>query len=213
MTLRAAGAKRYLLGGDYAVVRRMAGRVGGRAARPPGRHLDPRQRRSLGGDRGRPTASRPQRRRELPRDARRRAVAELGALPESAALGHGRARGTPAQDRSAPPSGPSRAPTSFELLEGVADRRLVFGHFHVSFDRIGAYRDSSSSPRARVGLPLDGDHRAAWGAHARRRALSSAGASPMTTRRQRRARARGRRRRPVGRRSSQGASNARAWPG
>ena len=64
---QALSARRRLRG-----VRRLARRVGGAPARPPGRHLDPRQRRSLGGDRGARRRARAQRRRELPRDARRR---------------------------------------------------------------------------------------------------------------------------------------------
>ncbi|MEA2255978.1 MAG: hypothetical protein QOG35_2023 [Solirubrobacteraceae bacterium] len=48
-----------------------------------------------------------------------------------------------------------------ELLEGVTDRRLVFGHYHVAFERTSASGVELVGPGS-VGMPLDGDHRAAW---------------------------------------------------
>jgi diadenosine tetraphosphatase ApaH/serine/threonine PP2A family protein phosphatase len=49
-----------------------------------------------------------------------------------------------------------------ELLEGVTDRRLVFGHTHLQFQR-PAVRDGIEllNPGS-VGIPLDGDRRAAY---------------------------------------------------
>ena len=93
---------------------------------------------------------------------------------------------------------PEPGDDELELLDGVEDRRLVFGHFHVSFDRIGAHEIELVAPGG-------GRHPARRrpprrvGAHARRRA-HRAPARRLRLCGQRRARARGRRRRPVGRR-------------
>jgi diadenosine tetraphosphatase ApaH/serine/threonine PP2A family protein phosphatase len=88
-------------------------------------------------------------------------VAELGALPESADLGHDtRAwHASPKSDLRSffPEPGDDEA----ELLEGVTDRRLVFGHFHLAFERTAANGIELVGPGS-VGIPLDGDHRAAY---------------------------------------------------
>jgi diadenosine tetraphosphatase ApaH/serine/threonine PP2A family protein phosphatase len=88
-------------------------------------------------------------------------VSELGALPESADLGHGtRAwHASPVSDLRS--FWPEAADDEAELLEGVRDRRLVFGHFHVAFERIAATGVELVGPGS-VGIPLDGDHRAAY---------------------------------------------------
>jgi hypothetical protein len=89
-------------------------------------------------------------------------IAWLGALPESAAIGHGtRAwHASPKTDLiSFRPEPEADEPS---LLEGVTDRRIVFGHYHQAFARVGAYEIELVGPGA-VGMPLDGDHRAAWG--------------------------------------------------
>jgi predicted phosphodiesterase len=78
-----------------------------------------------------------------------------------------------AQDRDAlichasPPSDvrsffPEPADDEAELLAGVTDRRLVFGHTHLQFQR-PAVRDGIEllNPGS-IGIPLDGDHRAAY---------------------------------------------------
>ena len=159
---RAAGAKRYLLGGDYAV-------FGGWPAESVARLRDLQDATWIRGnvDRwaateapdGEPARSGVD---ELPRDARRRDRSPSSApCPRAPPSATTRARGTPRPRPTSPPSGPSPGADELELLEGVADRRLVFGHFHVSFDRIGAYEIELVAPGA-VGMPLDGDHRAAW---------------------------------------------------
>jgi diadenosine tetraphosphatase ApaH/serine/threonine PP2A family protein phosphatase len=88
-------------------------------------------------------------------------VAELGALPESADLGHGtRAwHASPVSDLRS--FWPQPGDDEDELLEGVADRRLVFGHFHLPFERTAARGIELVGPGS-VGIPLDGDHRAAY---------------------------------------------------
>jgi putative phosphoesterase len=48
-----------------------------------------------------------------------------------------------------------------ELLGGVAEARLVFGHTHLPFRRRAAAGTELVNPGS-VGMPLDGDHRAAW---------------------------------------------------
>ena len=89
-------------------------------------------------------------------------VDELAALPESAALGAGtRAwHGSPVSDvRSfAPEPGEDEA----ELLEGVDERRLIFGHTHLPFRRMSAVGDVELVNPGSVGMPFDGDHRAAY---------------------------------------------------
>lgn len=48
-----------------------------------------------------------------------------------------------------------------ELLEDVHDRTLVFGHSHLQFRRPGPKKTVLVNPGS-VGMPLDGDTRAAW---------------------------------------------------
>jgi predicted phosphodiesterase len=47
------------------------------------------------------------------------------------------------------------------LLEGAHDRTLVFGHSHQQFRRPGPANTDLINPGS-VGMPLDGDRRAAW---------------------------------------------------
>jgi predicted phosphodiesterase len=47
------------------------------------------------------------------------------------------------------------------LLDGVRDRMIVFGHSHQQFRRPGPDRTDLLNPGS-VGMPLDGDRRAAW---------------------------------------------------
>jgi predicted phosphodiesterase len=47
------------------------------------------------------------------------------------------------------------------LLAGVKERQVVFGHSHVQFRRPGADGTDLVNPGS-VGMPLDGDTRAAW---------------------------------------------------
>ena len=87
-------------------------------------------------------------------------VLELGRLPESVPLGsEARAwHGSPAGDVLS--FMPDPAPTDAELLAGVTERRLVFGHTHLPFRR---FHDGVEliNPGS-VGMPMDGDHRAAY---------------------------------------------------
>ena len=88
-------------------------------------------------------------------------IAALGALPESADLGGGaRAwHASPKDDMHSfwPQPGADEA----ELLDGVSDQRLVFGHFHVAFERTSASGIELVAPGS-VGIPVDGNNRAAY---------------------------------------------------
>jgi predicted phosphodiesterase len=88
------------------------------------------------------------------------AVAELAALPESAPLADdGRAwHGSPVSDVRSflPEPGEDEA----ELLAGVTERRLVFGHTHLPFRRASGEVELVNP--GSVGMPFDGDHRAAY---------------------------------------------------
>jgi predicted phosphodiesterase len=87
-------------------------------------------------------------------------VAELGALPESISLSEGTRcwHGSPVSDvRSFLPE---PADDEAELLAGVTDRRLIFGHTHLPFAR-HAGEVELVNPGS-VGMPLDGDQRAAY---------------------------------------------------
>lgn len=89
-------------------------------------------------------------------------VEKLATLPESAALAAGtRAwHGSPVSDVRSfkPEAGEDEA----ELLDGVAERRLIFGHTHLPFRRTSAVRNIELVNPGSVGMPFDGDHRAAY---------------------------------------------------
>ena len=89
-------------------------------------------------------------------------VDELAALPESASVDE-RTRawhGSPVSDvRSfTPEPGEDEA----ELLEGVRERRLIFGHTHLPFRRMSTVGDVELLNPGSVGMPFDGDHRAGY---------------------------------------------------
>jgi diadenosine tetraphosphatase ApaH/serine/threonine PP2A family protein phosphatase len=87
---------------------------------------------------------------------------ELGALPENARIDAATMawHGSPASDMQS--FMPEPGEDEDELLEGVTDRRLVFGHTHLQFQR-PAVRDGIEllNPGS-IGIPLDGDRRAAY---------------------------------------------------
>ena len=89
-------------------------------------------------------------------------VAELDALPHNAAIDD-RTRawhGSPVSDvRSFQPEPDDN---EAELLEGVPEERLVFGHTHLPFRRTSAVRGIELVNPGSVGMPFDGDHRAAY---------------------------------------------------
>ena len=115
-------------------------------------------------------------------------VAELAALPESAPIGTDtRAwHGSPVSDvRSfTPQPGDDEA----ELLAGVTERRLIFGHTHLPFRRMSAVGAVELVNPGSVGMPFDGDHRAAYallagdGTLTHRRVAYDHGAVPLALR-------------------------------
>lgn len=88
-------------------------------------------------------------------------TAVLAALPESHTDGGTLyCHGSPVSDvRSFMPE-PSDEDA--ELLLGAEPRRVVFGHTHLAFMREGPAAIELFNPGS-VGMPLDGDHRAAYG--------------------------------------------------
>ena len=87
-------------------------------------------------------------------------VSELAALPFDLVRDGTRfVHGSPVSDvRSFLPS---PASDEEELLAGVGEPRLVFGHTHLAFRRVGGGGVELVNPGS-VGMPMDGDHRAAW---------------------------------------------------
>ena len=158
---RAAGARRYVLGGDYALFGPWPAETVQRL-----RALDARW---IRGNGERWTASP----HEAPGDrivqAAIRAsreqlgtatVDELAALPESLVVGDSRFV------HCSPPSDvhsflPEPADDERELLAGVAEDRLVFGHTHLQFRRHSAGGIELLNPGS-VGMPFDGDPRAGY---------------------------------------------------
>jgi diadenosine tetraphosphatase ApaH/serine/threonine PP2A family protein phosphatase len=158
---RAAGAKRYLLGGDYAV-------FGGWQPETIARLRDLQDATWIRGnvDRwaateapdGEPAKSGVEASRRLLDQA---TIAQLGALPTDAGLGFGTRAWHASPKTDLKSFWPEPAQDEIELLDGVTDRRIVFGHFHVAFERVGAHGIELVAPGS-VGMPTDGDHRAAW---------------------------------------------------
>jgi diadenosine tetraphosphatase ApaH/serine/threonine PP2A family protein phosphatase len=156
----AAGAERYLLGGDYGLfgawpretVERLReldaewirGNVDRWTAAP---HDAP--------DHVQPAIARC---REMLGDE---LVRELGELPETATReGTLYCHASPVSDMDS--FAPEPADRDAELLLGVEVRRVVFGHTHLAFSRRGPADIELVNPGS-VGMPFDGDHRAAYG--------------------------------------------------
>jgi predicted phosphodiesterase len=67
--------------------------------------------------------------------------------------------GSPLSDVESFPPEPDKGDE--RLLAGVAEQQVVFGHSHVQFRRSGPDATELVNPGS-VGMPLDGDTRAAW---------------------------------------------------
>jgi putative phosphoesterase len=156
-----AGADRYVLGGDYALfgawpretVERLQeldatwirGNVDRWAADPGNEEI---------AEEIRPAVVRG---REL---AGEELTNELAALPEQVVLDEVRyCHASPVSDLQ----GFSPAPdaSDSELLAGVSEERVVFGHTHIQFSRTAEEGIELVNPGS-VGIPVDGDHRAAY---------------------------------------------------
>jgi diadenosine tetraphosphatase ApaH/serine/threonine PP2A family protein phosphatase len=84
----------------------------------------------------------------------------LYSLPERAKLdGILYVHGSPVSDIDS--FAPEPQPGEERLLAGVRDRTIVFGHSHQQFRRPGPNGTDLVNPGS-VGMPLDGDVRAAW---------------------------------------------------
>ncbi|HEV8686882.1 MAG TPA: metallophosphoesterase family protein [Gaiellaceae bacterium] len=87
-------------------------------------------------------------------------IERLYALPESAQLdGILYVHGSPLSDVDSFPTEPSE--DDERMLAGVRERTVVFGHSHLQFRRSGPNATTLVNPGS-VGMPLDGDRRAAW---------------------------------------------------
>ena len=67
--------------------------------------------------------------------------------------------GSPLSDVESFPAEPDKG--DLRLLAGVKERQVVFGHSHLQFRRSGPTETDLANPGS-VGMPLDGDTRAAW---------------------------------------------------
>jgi len=76
---------------------------------------------------------------------------------------------------------PEPQPGEERLLAGVRDRTIVFGHSHQQFRRPGPNGTDLVNPGS-VGMPLDGDVRAAWATRAGVAAKWPARMTPSSTR-------------------------------
>jgi diadenosine tetraphosphatase ApaH/serine/threonine PP2A family protein phosphatase len=86
---------------------------------------------------------------------------ELAALPESTTReGTLYCHASPLSDMDS--FYPEPQDSDAERLMGVEAERVVFGHTHLQFERQGPGGISLVNPGS-VGMPLDGDHRAAYG--------------------------------------------------
>jgi diadenosine tetraphosphatase ApaH/serine/threonine PP2A family protein phosphatase len=159
---RAAGATRFVLGGDYALfgawpretverlreledARWIRGNVDRWAANPDEAPDDPMPQSAIAACRA---------------ELGEKLIDELGALPEQLVIDGVRyCHASPASDLHS--FFPEPAPDEHELLQGIQERRLVFGHTHLPFARTSESGIELVNPGS-VGIPLDGDTRAAY---------------------------------------------------
>jgi predicted phosphodiesterase len=88
------------------------------------------------------------------------AVGELAGLPETTTVdGTFYCHASPVSDMRS--FLPEPADDEAELLKGVPEKRVVFGHTHLQFRRVSASGTELLNPGS-VGLPFDGDRRAAY---------------------------------------------------
>jgi diadenosine tetraphosphatase ApaH/serine/threonine PP2A family protein phosphatase len=88
------------------------------------------------------------------------AARELGELPKRAIIDDTLyCHASPANDMES--FLPDPGDEDDRLLDGADQRRIVFGHTHLQFERTGSDGRQLVNPGS-VGLPLDGDHRAAY---------------------------------------------------
>jgi predicted phosphodiesterase len=160
---REQGVSRWILGGDYAL-------FGGWPAETVARLRELENATWIRGNGERWTAHPEQAPEELVRDgAIDFAAARLGgelvaAMDDIAVLAHDR---DALVCHASPPSDvasflPEPAVDEADLLEGVRHTRVIFGHTHLPFRRVSDVRGIELINPGSVGLPLDGDTRAAY---------------------------------------------------
>jgi diadenosine tetraphosphatase ApaH/serine/threonine PP2A family protein phosphatase len=164
---RRAGAERYLLGGDYALFGAWPLETLELLETLPARWLSGNGERwtldATDAPRREPLRSALAACRELLPGER---IEALAALPQALALeGTLFCHGSPRSDVESFDVEP--AASDGELLAGVRESRVVFGHTHLQFRRrvasAGAAGGVDLVNPGSVGLPFDGDHRAAYG--------------------------------------------------
>lgn len=156
-----AGIGRFLLGGDYALfgpqpaetvarlreldARMIRGNVDRWTAHPHDAPDDPLIRLAI---------------EDCTTELGERVVADLGALPESLIDDGVRfCHASPISDLRG--FAPEASDEDEELIGGHSEPLIVFGHTHIQFEREGPDRVRLVNPGS-VGMPLDGDQRAAW---------------------------------------------------
>ena len=160
---RAAGAEQWVLGGDYALFGAWPAETVARL-----RELEPavwvrgNVDRWTGDPAAAPDDAELQEAIADCRGALGDAVAdELGALPfETEAAGARIVHASPVSDLRS--FAPEPADDEVELIDGTTHPRLLFGHTHVQFRRTSAVAELELVNPGSVGVPLDGDPRAAY---------------------------------------------------
>ena len=158
---RAAGASRWVLGGDYALFGAWQAETVARLQElEPATWIRGNVDRWAGGDA--PDESHLQAAVADTRAALGDPLAdELGRLPfEAEVVGARFVHASPVSDMRS--FGPEPNDEEAELLDGTTHSRLVFGHTHVQFRRPAAVGDLELVNPGSVGVPLDGDPRAAY---------------------------------------------------
>ena len=158
---RAAGANRWVLGGDYAVFGAWQAETVARLQElEPATWIRGNVDRWAGGDA--PDDSTLQAAVADTRATLGDALAdELGRLPFEAEVAGARfVHASPVSDMRSFSAEPNDEDE--ELLDGSTQPRLVFGHTHVQFRRPAAVGDVELVNPGSVGVPLDGDPRAAY---------------------------------------------------
>jgi predicted phosphodiesterase len=160
---RAAGARHWVLGGDYALFGAWQAETVARLQQlEPATWIRGNVDRWAGDSDGAPDDSGLQAAVADTRAALGDALAgELGRLPVEAEVAGARfVHASPVSDMRS--FGPEPSDEDEELLNKTTHPRLVFGHTHVQFRRPAAVGDLELVNPGSVGVPLDGDPRAAY---------------------------------------------------
>jgi predicted phosphodiesterase len=157
---RAAGAERFMLGGDYALFGARPAETVDRLRELEATWIRGNTDRWVAGDLSdAPDGELVRGSIAHCRDALGARASELGALAPNTRLGGVLfCHASPSSDMQSFP--PMAADTDRRLLEGVDDQTVVFGHTHLQFKRESA--STLLVNPGSVGMPFDGDRRAAY---------------------------------------------------